>query len=77
MQAQVGDELTVMRHRPGDEEWHGEIVEVQGENGSPPYVVRWKDGTESVVFLRRQVRGTSSGPVSRIREVGDEEGRAP
>jgi hypothetical protein len=50
MQAKVGDELTVMGRRQGDEERHGEIMEVHGENGSPPYLVRWRDGSESVFF---------------------------
>jgi Domain of unknown function (DUF1918) len=76
MQAEVGDELTAMGHRLSDEEWHGEIIEVQGENGSPPYVVRWQDGTESVVFLRHQSRWSSSRPVTRIRGA-NQDGRAP
>jgi hypothetical protein len=50
MQAKVGDELTVMGRHQGDEERHGVIVEVHGEEGSPPYLVRWRDGGESVFF---------------------------
>jgi hypothetical protein len=50
MQAIVGDELTVKGPRHGDEERHGEIVEVHGQDGSPPYLVRWRDGHESVFF---------------------------
>jgi len=50
MQAKVGDELTVRGRRQGDEERHGVIVEVHGEEGSPPYLVRWRDGGESVFF---------------------------
>jgi hypothetical protein len=75
MQAQVGDELTVTGHRPGDEQRHGEIIEIQGENGSPPYLVRWQDGTESVVFLRDQTRGSSRQLVTQVR-AADEEGPA-
>jgi hypothetical protein len=66
MQAGVGDKLTVTGHRPGDEERHGEIIEIQGENGSPPYLVRWQDGTESVVFLHYQTRTSSSHLVARF-----------
>lgn len=50
MQAKVGDELTVKGRRQGDDERHGEIIEVHGENGSPPYLVRWRGGRESVFF---------------------------
>jgi hypothetical protein len=50
MQANVGDELTVMGRRQGDEDRHGKIVEVHGEGGAPPYLVRWRDGTQSVFF---------------------------
>ncbi len=27
-----------------------EIIEVQGRDGGPPYLVRWPDGHESVMF---------------------------
>ncbi len=50
MQAKVGDELTVKGRRQGDEDRHGMIVRVEGENGTPPYLVRWRDGHESVFF---------------------------
>ncbi len=50
MQAQVGDGLIVKGRRQGDEDRQGEIIEVHGENGSPPYLVRWRDGRESVFF---------------------------
>jgi hypothetical protein len=50
MQAKVGDELTVMGRRQGDEERHGEIIEVHGADGAPPYLVRWRDRSESVFF---------------------------
>jgi hypothetical protein len=29
---------------------HGEIIEVRGANGEPPYLVRFDDGHETVVF---------------------------
>ena len=50
MQAQVGDELTVRGRHQGDEDRHGTIIRVDGENGAPPYLVRWRDGHESVFF---------------------------
>lgn len=50
MQAETGDGLTVQGRRQGDEVRHGVIVEVHGEDGAPPYLVRWEDGHESVFF---------------------------
>jgi len=50
MQAQVGDELTVIGRHQGDEDRHGTIIRVDGANGAPPYLVRWTDGHDSVFF---------------------------
>jgi hypothetical protein len=49
MKARVGDRLVVRRHRAGDVERHGEVLEVRGEDGAPPYLVRWSDGHESIL----------------------------
>jgi Domain of unknown function (DUF1918) len=49
-QAQPGDRLVVRGHRQGEAQRDGEIVEVLGENGAPPYLVRWEDGHEAEVF---------------------------
>ena len=50
MYAQVGDELTVKGRHQGDEDRQGEIIQVDGADGAPPYVVRWRDGHQSVFF---------------------------
>ena len=50
MNAKVGDELTVKGRRQGDEDRHGEIIEVHGEDGAPPYLVRWRGDGESIFF---------------------------
>ena len=50
MRAVVGDELTVKGRHQGDGDRHGEIIEVHGQEGSPPYLVQWQDGHESVFF---------------------------
>ena len=50
MKAEAGDELTVRGRHQGDEDRHGEIIEVQGPDGAPPYLVRWRDGHTSVFF---------------------------
>jgi hypothetical protein len=52
MEAQVGDELTVKGRHQGDEDRHGEIIEVIGADGAPPYMVHWRDGFESLFFIR-------------------------
>lgn len=48
--ANVGDELTVKGRRQGDGHRHGEIVEIHGPDGSPPYLVRWRDGRKSLFW---------------------------
>ncbi len=48
MRAEIGDELIVRGRHVGDEDREGTILEIHGVNGAPPYVVRWRDGHESV-----------------------------
>ena len=50
MKAQVGDELVVKGRHVGDHDRTGVIIEVRGEAGGPPYLVRWSDGHESSFF---------------------------
>lgn len=50
MKATVGDRLHVHGHVVGEAEREGEIVEVRGRDGTPPYVVRFDDGREILVF---------------------------
>jgi hypothetical protein len=50
MQANVGDQLVVESNRVGTPPRQGEILEVRGVDGSPPYVVRWTDGQEGLLF---------------------------
>ena len=46
MQAAVGDRLHVHSKSVGDPDRVAEIVEVRGERGAPPYLVRFPDGHE-------------------------------
>ncbi|MFX0580195.1 DUF1918 domain-containing protein [Nocardia nepalensis] len=48
--ANVGDRLLVHGHVVGQADRHGEIVEVRGAQGAPPYMVRFDDGHESLVY---------------------------
>ena len=43
MHAKVGDELRVRGHQVGQPDRTAEIIEVHGEQGAPPYLVRWDD----------------------------------
>jgi hypothetical protein len=48
MQAVVGDEVLVRGRHVGDADRQGVIIEIHGEDGAAPYVIRWKDGHQSV-----------------------------
>jgi len=51
MQASVGDRIVIKGHRVGEPERDGEVIEIVGSDGEPPYVVRWGDtGHESWFF---------------------------
>jgi hypothetical protein len=50
MQAAVGDRLHIHGHAVGDPDRMGEIVEVKGQGGGPPYLVRFDDGHTTLVF---------------------------
>jgi Domain of unknown function (DUF1918) len=50
MRADVGDRLVIKGHHVGDSDRSAEILEVQGEDGGPPFVVRWDDGNEGLFF---------------------------
>jgi Domain of unknown function (DUF1918) len=50
MQAAVGDRLHVHGKVVGQAEHAGEIVEVHGSGGAPPYLVRFDDGHTGLVF---------------------------
>lgn len=50
MEASVGDRIRVHGRVVGAHEQEGEIVEVRGEQGRPPYLVRFADGHEGLMF---------------------------
>ncbi|MGH3655608.1 MAG: DUF1918 domain-containing protein [Micromonosporaceae bacterium] len=50
MRATVGDRLHVHSHSVGVHDRTGEILEVRGADGAPPYLVRFDDGHEGLVF---------------------------
>jgi hypothetical protein len=50
MEAKVGDRLVIESNRVGQARKVGEVLEVRGTNGEPPYLVRWTDGHEGLMF---------------------------
>jgi hypothetical protein len=50
MRATIGDRIHIHGHVVGDPEKHGEIVEVRGDEGQPPYLVRFGDGQTRLLF---------------------------
>lgn len=66
MHAQVGDRIVVAGATVGTPVRDGEIVEVHGTAGEPPYLVRWSDtGRESLFF---------PGPDSHVEHDGSSDG---
>ena len=51
MHASVHDRITVRAQHVDERDREGEIVEVRGVDGTPPYLVRWSDtGHEALYF---------------------------
>ncbi len=50
MKAKEGDRIIVRGHQVGQPNREGQIIEVHGVDGEPPYVVRWSDGHEGLFF---------------------------
>jgi hypothetical protein len=51
VKAAVGDRIVIHGHHIGEPDRDAEIVEVRGEGGDPPFVVRWgDDGHQSLFF---------------------------
>ncbi len=50
LHARPGDRLVVRGHHQGEAPRDAEVLKVLGEDGGPPYLVRWEDGHEAEVF---------------------------
>jgi hypothetical protein len=62
LQAAVGDRLIVHSVHVGEAVRDAEILEVRGDDGGPPFLVRWSDtGHEGLVF---------PGPDAQIQHFG-------
>ena len=51
MNAQVGDRIVIKGHHIGEPDRDGEILEVVGSDGGPPYRVRWEDSGHEALFF--------------------------
>jgi hypothetical protein len=66
LQAAVGDVLRIHGAKVDDPDKTGEIMEIKGKSGEPPYLVRFSDGHTGLVFpgpdaiVERPPRKTSS-----------------
>jgi hypothetical protein len=49
MEAKEGDRIVIRGRTVGSPDRLGEVIGVRGADGSPPYVVRFDDGHESVI----------------------------
>jgi hypothetical protein len=51
LRATAGDRLVIKGHHLGEKTRDGEVLEVLGEDGRPPFRVRWSDtGREALLF---------------------------
>ena len=50
MQARVGDRIVVHSTHQGEPERTGEVLEVRGTAGGPPYLVKWAPDGHTGIF---------------------------
>jgi len=48
--ASVGDRIIVHGAHVNESDREGTIVEIRGDDGTPPYLVRWSDESEGLVY---------------------------
>jgi len=51
MYANVGDELIIEGHRVGEPRRIGKVEEARGDDGGPPYLVKWDDTGRSTLLF--------------------------
>lgn len=61
MHAVIGDRIAIPGRHVGDAGRVGEVIEVRGPEGTPPFVVRWEDGHEGVCY---------PGPETKVQHEG-------
>jgi hypothetical protein len=67
MHARVGDRIVIRSRHLDEPVRDGEVLEVEHEDGSPPYRVRWSDnGHESLFFPGPDALIDSTGHTSPV-----------
>jgi Domain of unknown function (DUF1918) len=51
MKAHVGDMIEVRRRDIDDIVRRGEVLEVRGEEGEPPYLIQWDDSPHRCIYF--------------------------
>ena len=51
MQASAGDRIIIKGHRVGEHDRDCEVLEVRGQDGGPPFLVRWGDNGHEALFF--------------------------
>lgn len=66
MRAAIGDTLHIHTNHVGETEALGEILEVRGTDGAPPYLVQFRDGRTRLLYPGPDavVEPLDSGPVA-------------
>jgi hypothetical protein len=70
MQASVGDRIVIRGHHTGEPNRDGEVLEVRGADGGPPYVVRWSDTGRVVILYQVPTRWLSTSSTADSDEAG-------
>jgi hypothetical protein len=50
MKAQIGERLLFHGKKVGSADHTAEVIQVRGDDGSPPYLVRFGNGQERLIF---------------------------
>jgi hypothetical protein len=50
VRAHNGDHLVIEGTKVGSPRREGEVLQAQGPDGQPPFLVRWSDGVEGLVY---------------------------
>jgi hypothetical protein len=62
VEATVGDTIIVRSRHIGTGDRRGEVVELRGQGGAPPWLVRWAhDGREALYFPASDARVVPQG----------------
>ena len=70
MKATVGDHLVIPGRHVNDRVRSGEIVEVHGPDGAPPYLVRWSGADEPRLIFPGPDARVEHGGVQDTADVG-------